>query len=175
MVGLQNVKIICRFYDFARKPQWLGLTISCPAVCPSILPDRDVTACPSHAASAWRDPPRKSRRCWGFVPCIPHVHPKLVEKQPSIPEQAERAPENIILYTMSDKANHSAAIAEERAKSNLIYREAVAPGLDIVMDLKAILCSAETEFQKVDILETYFGKVRSGFVIVDVYYFERTP
>lgn len=44
-------------------------------------------------------------------------------------------------------------------RANLQYKEAVKPGLNLEMELKQILASEESEFQKVEVLETHFGKV----------------
>ena len=46
-------------------------------------------------------------------------------------------------------------------RAKLPYCEAIMPGLKLEMDLKNILASEESEYQKVEILETYFGKVRA--------------
>lgn len=61
---------------------------------------------------------------------------------------------------MESSNSGDASIQDQRAKSNLLYREAIAPGLDSEMTLKAILASTESAYQKIDVLETYFGKVR---------------
>jgi hypothetical protein len=53
------------------------------------------------------------------------------------------------------------AIEIERAKSGFLYKEDVAPGLTMEMELKRILISTSSPYQKVDVVETYFGKVRS--------------
>lgn len=60
----------------------------------------------------------------------------------------------------SNQKNGTAAIEAERAKSLFIYREEVAPGLRIEMDLKRLFVSTQSEFQQVEVAETYFGKVR---------------
>eukprot|EP00934_Nitzschia_sp_Nitz4_P002533 Nitzschia sp. Nitz4//scaffold84_size84139//58185//59207//NITZ4_005206-RA/size84139-processed-gene-0.7-mRNA-1//1//CDS//3329559057//2523//frame0 len=49
-------------------------------------------------------------------------------------------------------------IVAQRAKAGFQFREDVAPGLLIEMALKNILYTTETEYQQVDVLETYFGK-----------------
>ena len=49
---------------------------------------------------------------------------------------------------------------EGSSRAHLQYCEAIMPGLKLQMDLKSILASEESEFQKVEILETFFGKVR---------------
>jgi len=51
------------------------------------------------------------------------------------------------------------AIEAQRDKSTLIYREATAPGLLLEMKLLRIIESTQSEYQKIDVLETYFGKV----------------
>lgn len=48
---------------------------------------------------------------------------------------------------------------EEVTRARLQYKEAIMPGLTLEMDLKSILVSEHSEFQKVEILETFFGKV----------------
>lgn len=50
-------------------------------------------------------------------------------------------------------------IENERAKASMVYREDVAPGLTIEMDLRGILVTTASEYQKVDVIDTYFGKV----------------
>jgi len=57
-------------------------------------------------------------------------------------------------------AKQQEAIEAERAKSNISFREELAPGLIIDMDLKQIHVMTHSKYQKVDVLETYFGKVR---------------
>jgi hypothetical protein len=57
-------------------------------------------------------------------------------------------------------ASHAAAIDAERAKSTLSFKELLAPGLSVEVELKAILASIQSPFQKVEVLDTYFGKVR---------------
>jgi len=52
----------------------------------------------------------------------------------------------------------ASAIENERAKSCMIYTEAVAPGLSLEMDLNKILVQTQSEFQKIGVIETYFGK-----------------
>lgn len=50
-------------------------------------------------------------------------------------------------------------IEAQRAKAMMVYRENVAAGLAVEVELKRILASTESEYQKIDVLETYFGKV----------------
>jgi spermidine synthase len=52
-----------------------------------------------------------------------------------------------------------AAIEAERAKSLFCFREDIAPGLRLEMELKNIFVSTQSEFQQVEVIETYFGKV----------------
>jgi hypothetical protein len=52
------------------------------------------------------------------------------------------------------------AIEAERAKCSLTYKEVVAPGLMVELELRRILAGPiQSEYQKVEILDTYFGKV----------------
>jgi hypothetical protein len=52
------------------------------------------------------------------------------------------------------------AIDAERAKSSLTFKEVVAPGLSVEVELRRILAGpVQSKFQKVEILDTYFGKV----------------
>jgi hypothetical protein len=54
---------------------------------------------------------------------------------------------------------NNAAIEAERAKSLFCFREDIAPGLRSEMDLKQIFVSTQSEFQKIEVIDTYFGKV----------------
>ena len=52
------------------------------------------------------------------------------------------------------------AIDAERAKSSLTFKEVVAPGLSVEVELRRILAGpVQSKYQKVEILDTYFGKV----------------
>lgn len=53
-----------------------------------------------------------------------------------------------------------AAMKAQRDKVLLTFKEEMAPGLSIEMELKNILTSTESQYQQVDVIETYFGKVR---------------
>jgi len=55
--------------------------------------------------------------------------------------------------------NHDSGIEAQRDKRAFVFREDVAPGLRLEMDLIRIFSSSESEFQQVDVVETYFGKV----------------
>jgi hypothetical protein len=55
-------------------------------------------------------------------------------------------------------ANHT-IIEDERAKGALSFKEWLAPGLACEVELKGILASTTSPFQKIEILDTYFGKV----------------
>lgn len=60
---------------------------------------------------------------------------------------------------MDDEAlNRSAVIEEQRSKAAFIFTEAVFPGVHISIDLKKIHVSCESEFQKIDVITTSFGK-----------------
>ncbi len=54
--------------------------------------------------------------------------------------------------------NETFTIEDQREKSGFTYHEDVAPGLTTTMSLKKILISTNSEFQKIDIIESYFGK-----------------
>jgi hypothetical protein len=58
----------------------------------------------------------------------------------------------------------SSAIDVERAKSSLTFKEIIAPGHTVELELRRILAGpVQSEYQKVEILETYFGKVSLYF------------
>ena len=66
---------------------------------------------------------------------------------------------------MSDTNGHQnghhqngSGIEAQRAKTAFIFREEIAPGLLLEMPLKRIFVSTQSEFQEVDVIETYFGK-----------------
>lgn len=67
-------------------------------------------------------------------------------------------------------AREIAAIQAQRDKGALMFREDVAPGLSIEMELKNILTSTESQYQKVDVIETYFGKVCVSEAVVKRYH-----
>jgi hypothetical protein len=53
------------------------------------------------------------------------------------------------------------AIDVERAKSSLTFKEVVAPGLMVEVELRRILAGpVQSLYQKIEILDTYFGKVK---------------
>ena len=55
------------------------------------------------------------------------------------------------------------AIDFERAKSSLTFKEVVAPGLTVEVELRRILAGpVQSKYQKVEILDTYFGKVNNA-------------
>jgi len=56
-------------------------------------------------------------------------------------------------------SDHGQAIEAQRAKAMLLYKEEIAPGLRLEMDLKQVFVSTSSEFQKIDVIDTYFGKV----------------
>lgn len=50
-------------------------------------------------------------------------------------------------------------IEAQRDKRSFIFREDVAPGLRLEMELNKIFATTESQFQQIDVLDTYFGKV----------------
>jgi hypothetical protein len=63
-------------------------------------------------------------------------------------------------YNSLASTKNGAAIEAERAKCSLTYKEVVAPGLMVEVELRRILAGPiQSEYQKVEILDTYFGKV----------------
>ena len=52
----------------------------------------------------------------------------------------------------------SSTIETQREKSSIRYKEALAPGIDIEMDLHQIFVATESKFQMVEIIETNYGK-----------------
>eukprot|EP00548_Thalassiothrix_antarctica_P019925 CAMPEP_0194194024 /NCGR_PEP_ID=MMETSP0154-20130528/75356_1 /TAXON_ID=1049557 /ORGANISM="Thalassiothrix antarctica, Strain L6-D1" /LENGTH=378 /DNA_ID=CAMNT_0038918413 /DNA_START=14 /DNA_END=1151 /DNA_ORIENTATION=+ len=54
--------------------------------------------------------------------------------------------------------NKKVDIEDQRAKTAFLFREDVKPGLRLEMELRKIFISSESEFQKIDVIETYFGK-----------------
>lgn len=55
--------------------------------------------------------------------------------------------------------NHQQSIEAERAKSVFSHTEQVRPGHTMTTELKSIIVSTHSEFQKIDVIETSFGKV----------------
>jgi len=54
----------------------------------------------------------------------------------------------------------ASSIEVQRAKAFFLYKEETCPGLRIELDMTRVLCSTESQFQKIDVLETRtFGKV----------------
>lgn len=49
-------------------------------------------------------------------------------------------------------------LESQRAKCGFVFREDIAPGLTLEMQLNKIMDSGRSEFQQVDVIETYFGK-----------------
>jgi spermidine synthase len=50
-------------------------------------------------------------------------------------------------------------IEAEREKAGFTFQEAIHPGVDVSIELKAILASDYSEYQKIDVIETSFGKM----------------
>jgi Spermidine synthase tetramerisation domain len=61
--------------------------------------------------------------------------------------------------------HHDETIEAQRAKMSFIFREDVAPGLRLEMDLNQIFFAGESDFQKIDVVDTYFGKVRDWLYV----------
>lgn len=49
-------------------------------------------------------------------------------------------------------------IEDQRAKAGFNFREDIAPGLVLEMPLHRILHSSQSEFQQVDVIDSYFGR-----------------
>lgn len=58
----------------------------------------------------------------------------------------------------ANDAPNNDIILKERAKSTFKYTESVAPGLDLVMALDTILHTSLSEFQEVQVIDSYFGR-----------------
>ena len=75
----------------------------------------------------------------------------------------------VIDSKMADEKNPG--IEAQRAKMSFLFREDVAPGLRLEMDLNKILFTSESEFQQIDVVETYFGKVLCGKTLLTLSFF----
>lgn len=60
----------------------------------------------------------------------------------------------------NDDAAAGDATTSVTSRATLTFTEVICPGLKLEMDLKKIMASEESEYQKVDVIETVFGKVR---------------
>jgi len=58
----------------------------------------------------------------------------------------------------SSSINMAGGIDEQRAKAGFVFREDTAPGLIMEMALNKIYESTQSEFQQIDVIDTYFGK-----------------
>jgi spermidine synthase len=56
------------------------------------------------------------------------------------------------------ESNNTMTIEDQRAKANFTFVECLFPGVSIDMELKRIFTSCTSEFQKIDIVQTSFGK-----------------
>jgi thermospermine synthase len=63
-----------------------------------------------------------------------------------------------LIAKMSDNNNNDELIEKERSKSAFKYVEDISPGLRLEMDLKTIYHTSISEFQEVQVIESYFGK-----------------
>jgi Spermidine synthase tetramerisation domain len=61
---------------------------------------------------------------------------------------------------MTENGENKVTIDAQRAKMAFLFREDIAPGLRLEMDLNRIFFTSESAFQQIDVVETYFGKVR---------------
>lgn len=57
----------------------------------------------------------------------------------------------------NENDNDATLILKERAKSAFKYTESIAPGLELEMSLQSILHASVSEFQEVQVVESYFG------------------
>mmetsp|Transcript_22733 Transcript_22733/g.40718 ORF Transcript_22733/g.40718 Transcript_22733/m.40718 type:complete len:428 (-) Transcript_22733:300-1583(-) len=80
---------------------------------------------------------------------LPSYHPS---KRHSI------LPTNRMASNDSDNKNMNDLILKERAKSTFRYTEDIAPGLKIDMALHSILHTSLSEFQEVQVIDSYFGR-----------------
>ena len=55
-------------------------------------------------------------------------------------------------------ASDDDAIQKERAKSAFRYTEAIAPGLNLDMSLQSILHTSTSDFQEVQVIDSFFGR-----------------
>lgn len=60
-------------------------------------------------------------------------------------------------------SENGGGIEAQRSKAMMLYREDVAPCLSVEMELKRVLASTESQYQKIDVIDTYFGKVGCVF------------
>ena len=72
----------------------------------------------------------------------------------------------VIDSTMTESGEKNPGIEAQRAKTAFIFSEDVAPGLKLEMDLHKILFTGVTEFQQIDVVETYFGKVKMDMITI---------
>lgn len=69
----------------------------------------------------------------------------------------------VITSTSTDQnimseSNYNSTIEDQRAKANFTFIECLFPGVSIDMELKRIFTSCTSKFQKIDIIQTSFGK-----------------
>lgn len=55
-------------------------------------------------------------------------------------------------------SNLSEVMDEQRAKAGFLFREGVAPGVTLEMTLNKIYHSTNSDYQQIDVIDTYFGK-----------------
>jgi spermidine synthase len=60
---------------------------------------------------------------------------------------------------MNNIMSAPATIEDQRSKATFKFIEAILPGVEISMDLKAIMSSEQSEFQKIEVIRSVFGKM----------------
>jgi spermidine synthase len=60
--------------------------------------------------------------------------------------------------TSETTSKPTSAIDHERSKTAFLFKEALYPGVELEIDLKRIMVSTHSKFQKIDVIETSFGK-----------------
>jgi spermidine synthase len=65
---------------------------------------------------------------------------------------------SLIIRKASEMPSQENTIEDQRAKCGFHFREDVAPGLVLEMPLKRIFHSSQSEFQQVDVIDSYFGR-----------------
>lgn len=63
------------------------------------------------------------------------------------------------MSSLAASSTSGSAIEDQRSKASFRFVEAVFPGVDISVELKEIMTSSESEFQKVQAIRTAFGKM----------------
>jgi spermidine synthase len=82
------------------------------------------------------------------------------KKVPELPPNVSSRQKEKVKVTGNPAANmmQEKNIEKQRNKVEFLFREDIAPGLVCEMTLKRIIHSTTSEFQQIDVIETYFGK-----------------